>query len=76
MEARNRIHIIKNKVANSFYIQLIMDDLRRKNEPITIKIIDNTFTLILNNRNHFDHWHTRLKNIGDNEYKCAKKFLI
>ena len=67
--------LLKIKWLIPFYIQLIMDDLRRKNEPISIKIIDNTFTLILNNRNHFDHWHTRLKNIGDNEYKCAKEVL-
>lgn len=58
-----------------FYIQLIIDELRRKDEKIEKKDIDETFSLILDNRNHFEHWHTRLKSFIDNEYKFAKEVL-
>ena len=58
-----------------FYIQLIMDELRKFNVTITNGIIDNTFKSLLDNRNHFEHWHTRLKSFDDNEYKFAKEVL-
>lgn len=58
-----------------FYIQLIMDELRKFNVTITNGIINNTFKSLLDNRNHFEHWHTRLKSFDDNEYKFAKEVL-
>ena len=58
-----------------FYIQLIMDELRKINVVITNEIIDNTFKSLLENRNHFEHWHIRLKSLEDNEYKFAKEVL-
>lgn len=58
-----------------FYIQLTMDELRKLDVKITNQLIDNTFKLLLENRNHFEHWHTRLKSFDDNEYKFAKEVL-
>jgi len=58
-----------------FYIQLIMDELRKSNTHITATIIDDAFKAILDLRNHFEHWHTRLKSLADNEYKFAKEIL-
>jgi len=58
-----------------FYIQLVMDELRKLNVAITNEIIDNTFKSLLENRNHFEHWHIRLKSLEDNEYKFAKEVL-
>jgi len=58
-----------------FYIQLIMDELRKSKVLITPEIIDDAFDTILDNRNHFDHWHVRLKSLADNEYKFAKDIL-
>lgn len=58
-----------------FYIQLIMDELRKAKVLITPEIIDNAFDAILDNRNHFDHWHIRLKSLADNEYRFSKELL-
>ncbi len=58
-----------------FYIQLVMDELRKLDVPITNQIIDNTFKSLLDNKNYFEHWHTRLKSFDDNEYKFAKEVL-
>jgi len=58
-----------------FYIQLIMDELRKAKVLITREIIDNAFDAILDNRNHFDHWHVRLKSLADNEYRFSKELL-
>lgn len=58
-----------------FYIQLIMDELRKTKVFITPKIIDDAFDAILDNRNHFDHWHVRLKSLADNEYQFSKELL-
>ena len=58
-----------------FYIQLIMDELRKLDVLITNEIIDSTFKSLLENRNHFEHWHTRLKSLDDNEYMFAKEIL-
>ncbi len=58
-----------------FYIQLILDELRKNQQQITTQIIDRAFEAILENRNHFEHWHTRLKSLDDNEYKFAKEIL-
>jgi len=58
-----------------FYIQLIMDELRKAKVPIVTETIDKAFDAILDNRNHFDHWHVRLKSLADNEYKFSKELL-
>lgn len=58
-----------------FYIQLILDELRKHSQQITAQMIDDAFKTILDNRNQFEHWHTRLKSLDDNEYKFAKDVL-
>ena len=58
-----------------FYIQLIMNELRKEEKQITNQIVDSAFKSILDNRNHFEHWHIRLKSLDDNEYKFAKDIL-
>lgn len=58
-----------------FYVQLIMDELRKSKVLITLEIIDNAFDAILDNRNHFEHWHSRLKSLADNEYQFSKNIL-
>jgi len=58
-----------------FYIQLIMNELRKVKALITPQIIDDAFDAILDNRNHFDHWHVRLKSLADNEYRFSKELL-
>ncbi|MCG3661752.1 ATP-binding protein [Aliarcobacter butzleri] len=74
---KNEIIYLLNKIEwlIPFYIQLIMDELRKSSTKITTQIIDKTFSSILSNRNHFEHWHTRLKSLEDCEYKFAKKIL-
>ncbi len=58
-----------------FYIQLILDYLRNEEDKITKENIDEAFSSILENRNHFEHWHSRLKSFKDNEYKFLKEIL-
>lgn len=58
-----------------FYIQLILAELRRINKKIKVDDIDKAFVSILDNRNYFEHWHTRLKSLADDEYKFAKEIL-
>jgi uncharacterized protein len=58
-----------------FYIQLIMDELRKSKEPISENTIDKAFHTILDNKNHFDHWRSRLQTLADNEYIFAKEVL-
>jgi len=58
-----------------FYIQLIMDELRKLDTRVKTEDIDNAFEAILDNRNHFEHWHKRLKSLADNEYQFAKDVL-
>lgn len=58
-----------------FYIQLIMDELRKLEGKIEEEQIDNSFETILDNRNHFEHWHSRLKSLADNEYQFSKEVL-
>ena len=80
----NKINIQQNEIAYllekiewliPFYIQLIVDELRKSKILITQEIIDNAIATILENRNHFEHWHIRLKNLADNEYKFSKEVL-
>lgn len=58
-----------------FYIQLIMDELRKEKVVITNEKIDDAFDAILDNRNHFEHWHSRLKSLADDEYQFSKEIL-
>ena len=59
-----------------FYIQILVDELHKCKEPICQEAIDNAFYSMLdNNRNHFEHWHTRLKSFSASEYKLAKETL-
>lgn len=58
-----------------FYIQLIMDELRKARELVTEQTIDKAFQAILDNKNHFDHWRSRLQILADNEYRFAKEVL-
>lgn len=58
-----------------FYIQLIMDEFRKTKVLISTETIDEAFDVILDNRNHFDHWHVRLKSLADDEYKFSKELL-
>lgn len=73
----NEIEYLLNQIEwlIPFYIQLIMDELRKTKKSITTSIIDSAFDAILDNRNHFEHWHSRLKSLADNEYKFAKEIL-
>lgn len=58
-----------------FYIQLIIDELRKSKTSITTQMIDRAFQTILDYRNHFEHWHVRLKSLADNEYQFSKEIL-
>lgn len=58
-----------------FYIQLIIEQLRQSKELITVQMIDDSFNSILDNRNHFEHWHSRLKSMADDEYQFSKEIL-
>ncbi len=58
-----------------FYILLIIDELRKAKKLVTISMIDGAFLSILDNRNHFEHWHSRLKSLADNEYQFSKEIL-
>lgn len=73
----NEINYLLSKIEwmIPFYIQLIMDELRKQSTRIKTGDIDNAFEAILDNRNHFEHWHTRLRSLADNEYQFAKDIL-
>jgi len=58
-----------------FYIQLIIEQLRQSNGLITVQMINDAFNSILDNRNHFEHWHSRLKSMADDEYQFSKEIL-
>ncbi len=64
-----------------FYIQLVIEETRNifRDEnlsEISEKIIDQAFEQMLEQRNHFEHWHTRLRSsITSKEYKFAKEIL-
>jgi len=64
-----------------FYIQLIiweLKNLHRDENPdkITEDIIERALTGILEQRNHFEHWHARLRtSIKGNEYNFVKELL-
>ena len=64
-----------------FYIQLILEALtylqrNEKAETITEAMIDRSFNEMLKERNHFEHWHTRLRaSFKGNEYNFLKELL-
>ena len=64
-----------------FYIQLIiweLKNLHRDENPdkITEDIIERALTEILEQRNHFEHWHARLRtSVKGNEYNLVKELL-
>ena len=62
-------------MVNTFYIQLIVYELKSHKNSVTKNSIDESFDLILDNRNHFDHWHVRLRSFIDTEYKFLKELL-
>jgi AAA+ ATPase superfamily predicted ATPase len=61
-----------------FYIQLIMQELRRvskKGKVIDLKMIDQAIDDALENRNQFEHWQSRLKSLDNQAYLFAKEVL-
>jgi len=64
-----------------FYIQLIFEKLTylhrdEKAETITEEMIDRSFNEMLKERNHFEHWHTRLRaSFKGNDYNFLKETL-
>jgi hypothetical protein len=62
-----------------FYIQLILDEVRklyRRNPNISTDVIDTAIQNAIEHRNYFDHWQTKLKEAFDkNSYLFAKEVL-
>lgn len=64
-----------------FYIQLIIQELKHIHrdenlDEITVDIIDRAFNEMLEQRQHFEHWHTRLRSsLKGNKYNFAKNLL-
>jgi hypothetical protein len=64
-----------------FYIQLIVEELsnicRDKNiSSVSREILDGAFTSLLERRNAFEHWHTRLRaSLRTAEYNFSKELL-
>lgn len=64
-----------------FYIQLTMQELEELHgdgefKKISTKIIDKSFDEMLEQRQHFEHWHTRLRaTLKSDEYNFAKELL-
>lgn len=64
-----------------FYIQLVIQEIYNVSvdeeyEEITNVVIDSAFKQMLGNRNHFEHWQTRLrKAFKKEEYKFAQGLL-
>ena len=64
-----------------FHIQLTIQGLKdividEGKEEIDQQLIDHVFTEMIKQRNHFDHWHTRLRTSFDSdEYSFAKEIL-
>ncbi|MFZ2630324.1 MAG: AAA family ATPase [Desulfosalsimonadaceae bacterium] len=64
-----------------YYIQLIVQELKdlhreEKLADITEKDIDRAFEKMLTQRNHFDHWHTRLRAaLKGDQYNFSKEIL-
>lgn len=59
-----------------FHIQIIMQELKRfRKDDLSNADIDKAFSNAIEQRNHFEHWESRLKTFKDNEYKFAKEIL-
>lgn len=59
-----------------FHIQIILQELKRfRKDVLSIADIDKAFSNAIEQRNHFEHWESRLKTFKDNEYKFAKEIL-
>jgi hypothetical protein len=64
-----------------FYIQLMIDELRNLNRDEDLKVVDNqavdrAIDNMLEQRQHFEHWHTRLRgSLRSSEYNFAKELL-
>ncbi|MDP8220483.1 MAG: PCP reductase family protein, partial [Candidatus Stygibacter frigidus] len=64
-----------------FFIQLTIQAIKyfaRENgiSEITVTTIDEVLDELIDQRNYFDHWHTRLKNLlSTEEYNFAKELL-
>ncbi len=64
-----------------FHIQLVIQGINDliidgEIEEISNQIIDSVFKEMIKQRNHFDHWHTRLRTSFDSdEYTFAKEIL-
>ncbi|MBN1998629.1 ATP-binding protein [candidate division KSB1 bacterium] len=64
-----------------FYIQLVLYELKfihKTQTPSTItkRTIDLAFSAMLEQRNHFEHWHTRLRTaLKGNDYNFVKDIL-
>ncbi len=64
-----------------FYIQLLFEEIANicrdgKSNTVSSKILDNAFACLLERRNAFEHWHTRLRaSLGTSEYNFSKEIL-
>lgn len=64
-----------------FYIQLVIEGLKNLHrdetlEQITTAQIDRVFAGMLDQKNHFEHWHTRLRTtLKGHEYNFTKQVL-
>jgi hypothetical protein len=64
-----------------FYIQLVLQELKvlsrnEKLDKITKTAIDRAFGLMLEQRNHFENWHTRLRKVlKGHDYNFVKELL-
>lgn len=64
-----------------FYIQLVIDELKNLHrdehlEQISEDTVHQAFEEILEQRQHLEHWHTRLRaSVKGNEYNFAKELL-
>lgn len=80
---KEQINYIINKIKwlIPFHIQLVIRGLQdiiidEESSKVDIQMIDRIFTEMIEQRNHFDHWHTRLRSSFDSaEYSFAKEIL-
>lgn len=75
-------HILNNiEWLIPFYIQLVIDGLKTIHRDenltnLTTNDIDRVFTSMLDHKNHFEHWHTRLRTtLKGHEYNFTKELL-
>lgn len=81
--AENEAHYLLEKIEwlIPFYIQLILQEIKNictdeSTSNVTEAMIYQAIKASLEHRNHFEHWHQRLKvALETDEYKCAKEIL-